>query len=56
MNLRFLFEIEYNVSRGQFALIVVLNLELSVWTVREESYFMVDSCYNAFLVVLCVHT
>ena len=39
MNLRFLFEIEYNDFCGQFALIIVLNLELFVWTVWEDSYF-----------------
>ena len=66
MNFTFLFDIEYNDFYGQFALIIVLNLELFVWTVWEDYIFMVDPCfkvniilfnlikflYNVFLVVL----
>jgi len=66
MNLRFSFEIEYNDSYGQFVLIIVLNLELSVWTIWESHNFILHSCakvkfiflnlmkfrYNAFLFVL----
>ena len=43
VNLRFPFETKYNDSCGRFALITVLNLELSVWTVWEELFFIVDS-------------
>ena len=44
MNLGFLFEIEYNDSCGKFALIIVFNLELSIWTVWGDSHF-----YGRFL-------
>ena len=46
MNLRFPFKIEYNDSCGKFALIIVLNLELFVWIVRETHIFMVDTCFK----------
>ena len=39
VNLRFPFETECNDSCGQFALIIVFNLELSVWTVWGDWYF-----------------
>lgn len=39
VNLSFLFEIEYKDWYRYLGLIIVFNLELSIWTVWEESFF-----------------
>ena len=71
MNLKFSFEIQYNDYYGQFSLIIVLNLELSVWIVWKSHLFIIDSyikvnfffplkfdeiLVNAFHFVLWMHT
>ena len=39
VHLRFPFETECNDSCGQFALVIVFSLELSIWTIWEDWYF-----------------